>query len=121
MSNMSASTPARICLFGEHQDYLGLDVIAAAISLRIRIELNSIVTSSTTNTFTIHHPDLHECEQISLEYPLVYSKDRDYYRSVLNILSRKGRVLTHALLTSISFALSFTNSLITKVLLSTRA
>jgi len=28
------STPSRICLFGEHQDYLGLEVIASAINLR---------------------------------------------------------------------------------------
>ncbi len=28
------STPSRICLFGEHQDYLGLEVIASAIDLR---------------------------------------------------------------------------------------
>ncbi len=108
MSNMSASTPARICLFGEHQDYLGLDVIAAAISLRIQIELNSIITTSSTNILTIHHPDLHESEQISLEYPLVYSKDRDYYRSVLNILSRKGSTHARTLLSSNSFTRSFT-------------
>ena len=28
---VKASVPSRICLFGEHQDYLGLEVIAAAI------------------------------------------------------------------------------------------
>lgn len=28
------STPSRICLFGEHQDYLGLEVIASAIDMR---------------------------------------------------------------------------------------
>lgn len=32
------STPGRVCLFGEHQDYLGLPVISAAISLRLSIE-----------------------------------------------------------------------------------
>ncbi|HAO48430.1 MAG TPA: GHMP kinase, partial [Runella sp.] len=35
---MKISTPGRICLFGEHQDYLGLPVVAAAISRRISIE-----------------------------------------------------------------------------------
>ena len=34
---MKIVTPGRICLFGEHQDYLGLPVIAMAISLRISI------------------------------------------------------------------------------------
>lgn len=29
------STPSRLCLFGEHQDYLGLDVIALAIDLAL--------------------------------------------------------------------------------------
>ena len=32
--NLEVSTPGRICLFGEHQDYLGLPVIAMGISLR---------------------------------------------------------------------------------------
>ncbi|HLF14608.1 MAG TPA: galactokinase family protein, partial [Bacteroidota bacterium] len=32
------STPGRVCLFGEHQDYLDLPVISAAISLRLSIE-----------------------------------------------------------------------------------
>ena len=31
---IQVSTPSRICLFGEHQDYLGLEVIASAINLR---------------------------------------------------------------------------------------
>ena len=29
--------PGRVCLFGEHQDYLGLPVIAAAIPLGCRM------------------------------------------------------------------------------------
>ncbi|MEG2597305.1 MAG: galactokinase family protein, partial [Oscillospiraceae bacterium] len=31
---ITVSTPSRICLFGEHQDYLGLEVIASGINLR---------------------------------------------------------------------------------------
>ena len=34
---MEVSSPGRICLFGEHQDYLGLPVIAMAMNLRLRI------------------------------------------------------------------------------------
>ena len=30
---IKVETPSRICLFGEHQDYLGLEVIASAINL----------------------------------------------------------------------------------------
>ncbi|MEA1880927.1 MAG: galactokinase family protein, partial [Candidatus Marinimicrobia bacterium] len=36
--HLEISTPGRICLFGEHQDYLGLPVIAMAISLRAKID-----------------------------------------------------------------------------------
>ncbi len=32
-----SSSPARVCLYGEHQDYLKLDVIPAAINLRLSI------------------------------------------------------------------------------------
>ncbi|UJG44782.1 MAG: hypothetical protein K9W46_06260 [Candidatus Heimdallarchaeum endolithica] len=36
-----ASAPARVCLFGEHQDYLQLKVIPAAINLRLLFYANS--------------------------------------------------------------------------------
>ncbi len=32
-----SSSPARVCLYGEHQDYLGLKVIPSAITLRLQI------------------------------------------------------------------------------------
>ncbi len=34
MREVLCSTPSRICLFGEHLDYLGLEVIASAVDLR---------------------------------------------------------------------------------------
>jgi galactokinase len=37
---MKVSAPGRICLFGEHQDYLGLPVIAMAVNLRFEIEFH---------------------------------------------------------------------------------
>ncbi|MHA2203829.1 MAG: galactokinase family protein, partial [Candidatus Hodarchaeales archaeon] len=33
----SISSPGRICLFGEHQDYLGLPVIPMAINKRLKL------------------------------------------------------------------------------------
>lgn len=35
----TSTAPGRLCLFGEHQDYLGMPVIAAALPLRCRIEV----------------------------------------------------------------------------------
>ena len=35
---MISKAPARICLFGDHQDYLGLPVIACAINKYMLVE-----------------------------------------------------------------------------------
>ena len=35
---MISKAPARICLFGDHQDYLGLPVIACAINKYMSVE-----------------------------------------------------------------------------------
>ena len=38
MIPFTTSAPGRLCLFGEHQDYLGLPVIAMAINRRCRLD-----------------------------------------------------------------------------------
>lgn len=83
---LKVSSPGRICLFGEHQDYLGLDVIAAAISLRFFIEGQP----RADRQFFIDLPDIGEKEQFSAEEQLPYLKPRDYLRSSVNILLRLG-------------------------------
>lgn len=90
---MIVSTPGRICLFGEHQDYLGLPVIAAAISKRI--QLKGAFRPDRIVHFDL--PDIQKTESFSLEFPLVYTKERDYFKSVLNVLSRKGHVFEKGL------------------------
>ncbi|TAE30876.1 MAG: GHMP kinase [Cytophagales bacterium] len=82
-----ASTPGRICLFGEHQDYLGLPVIAAAISRQINIE----ATRTTNPEVRLHLPDLQSEERFSVaQFPLTYAHKRDYFRSAMNVLWREG-------------------------------
>jgi galactokinase len=95
---MIVSTPGRICLFGEHQDYLGLPVIAAAISKRIQIEGDF----REDNTVHFSLPDVGAEETFTLDYPLVYTKERDYFKSVLNVLYRKGHRLDKGLELSVS-------------------
>ncbi|GAB3339016.1 mevalonate kinase [Larkinella ripae] len=74
-------------MFGEHQDYLGLPVIAAAISQRIRITAEPIAQPE----IRLSLPDLSAEERFSLEMlPLSYQHDRDYFRSAVNILVREG-------------------------------
>ena len=84
---MKISTPGRICLFGEHQDYLGLPVIAAAISRRIYI------TGTPRNDLNviIDKPDIQSEESFQLESgELKYTRERDYFKSAINVLKRKG-------------------------------
>jgi galactokinase len=80
------STPGRICLFGEHQDYLHLPVIAAAISLRITME----VARRKDALVHISLPDVNSSESFSLEGNLSYSKPGDYFRSAVNVLRKAG-------------------------------
>jgi galactokinase len=77
---MTISTPGRICLFGEHQDYLGLPVLAMAISLRIKITGEKI----NDKKVIIRKPDLGEVETFSLD-DLNYTKKRDYFKSGIKV------------------------------------
>lgn len=88
---MLTSTPGRICLFGEHQDYLGLPVIAAAISRRIQIE----GTGRNDDKVIIHLPDLNDRIEFSIHQTFPYTQDRDYYKSAINVLKRKGTTFSY--------------------------
>ncbi|GAB4023858.1 mevalonate kinase family protein [Spirosoma koreense] len=86
-SSVVVSTPGRICLFGEHQDYLGLPVIAAAISRRIRVSAHS----SEQQGFRLNLPDIGSAVNIPfVGSPLPYPEIRDYFRSAVNVLLREG-------------------------------
>jgi galactokinase len=87
---MKISTSGRICFFGEHQDYLGLPVIAAAISRRISIDGNY----RNDDQVILHLPDLNEKIEFSLKETFPYILQRDYFRSTINILKRKGLVFS---------------------------
>ncbi len=87
------STPGRVCLFGEHQDYLGLPVVPCAISLRIRMDARA----RDDMHVRIGLPDIGAGEEFSLNGPLHYAKERDYFRSAVNILRREGFTFSHGL------------------------
>ena len=83
---MKVSTPGRICLFGEHQDYLGLPVIAAAISRRIEVAGEK----RSDKKVIIKKPNINEKEEFELTNPLIYGKSRDYFKSAIEVLRRKN-------------------------------
>ena len=83
--NITVSAPGRICLFGEHQDYLGLPVITTAINLRIAIT----GIKRNDKIFHLNLPDINSVEKIDLNQPIKYQQERDYFRSSLNVLLRQ--------------------------------
>ena len=89
MSQRTVSAPGRICLFGEHQDYLGLPVIAMAINLRIWIRGRF----TESGVYDVDLPDVGEHEKFEARFPVPYVKERDYLRSAVNVLWRQGVAL----------------------------
>ena len=82
---MEVSTPGRICLFGEHQDYLGLPVIAMAVSLRAKI----IGEKRLDQKVIIHMPDIERTERFDLN-DTEYQRERDYFKSGIRVCKKEG-------------------------------
>jgi galactokinase len=78
--------PGRVCLFGEHSDYLGLDVIAAAIDMAIEI----VVCPREDDMIHIEYSDLGEKDEFSRDSEIQYRNRRDYIRSAFNAMRRRG-------------------------------
>lgn len=86
MKEQYISAPGRVCLFGEHQDYLGLPVIAAAVNLRIGVR----AVPHESGTFLLDMPDVGEQLEIDPRVEQTYTHHRDYLRSAVNVLRREG-------------------------------
>jgi len=74
--------PGRICLFGEHSDYLGLDVITAAIELEIKI----VATPRDDDTISVRYLDIGEEDEFPVDTLLAHRHKRDYLRSAFNVI-----------------------------------
>lgn len=90
-SGFRVRAPGRVCLFGEHSDYLGLDVIAAAIDVTIKIEAQP----REDDLIVVRYTDLKERDEFSIVGEVGYRTKRDYLRSAFNVMARKGFVLKH--------------------------
>jgi len=82
---LRSRAPGRICLFGEHQDYMGFPVIAAAIDLTIDIH-GTVVPGERVR---LQLPDLGETEDFSC-LDFTYTRPRDYFRSTVRVLQKQG-------------------------------
>ncbi|MBI1807148.1 MAG: GHMP kinase [Ignavibacteria bacterium] len=88
--SLTVSTPGRICLFGEHQDYLDLPVIPCAVSLRVAIETKR----RSDSLVHISLPDIGSEISFSLDRPLNYGAERDYFRSGIKIMRKQGFIFS---------------------------
>ncbi|WP_108424197.1 galactokinase family protein [Flagellimonas amoyensis] len=78
--------PARICFYGDHQDYLGLPVIAGAIDRYIHITARP----NTEEKFVLKLLDLEEEEFILLDDDLKNVQPGDFFRSAMAVLKNEG-------------------------------
>lgn len=83
LNHFISTAPGRICLFGDHQDYLQLPIIACAVDRYITIEAKP----NQTNTLHIFKHDLGLEDVIQLNEP-VKNVEEDYLRLSLIVLSR---------------------------------
>ncbi|WP_318344217.1 GHMP family kinase ATP-binding protein [Flagellimonas baculiformis] len=78
--------PARICFYGDHQDYLGLPVIAGAIDRYI----NLTARPNTEEKFILKLLDLGEEAFIALDDDLKNVRPGDFFRSAMAVLKQEG-------------------------------
>ncbi len=69
-----SSAPARVCLYGEHQDYLELRVIPAAINLRVNISSYE----GKKNMISVFSKDLNQIVKIPIKLQKISSNNLDF-------------------------------------------
>ncbi len=77
--------PARICFYGDHQDYLGLPVIAGTIDRYINLK----ATPNNSKNYLLKLLDLKQELSISLDDDLTEIQPDDYFRSVMAVLKKQ--------------------------------
>lgn len=87
---VKCSTPARADLFNTHQDYKGLPVVAAALSLRLRVT-GVRLDSSRIFAYSSTVGDAYEFDVDDLSFTGGWV---DYLKAVLRALRRRGFPLT---------------------------
>jgi galactokinase len=82
----TSQVPGRVFLFGEHSDYLSLEVISLAINRFLTIS----VTPTNSNVVSITYSDLKQKDSFSINQFPSYRSSRDYLRSAFTVLKREG-------------------------------
>ena len=79
-------TPARVCFFGDHQDYLDLPVIAGTINRYIHLK----ATPNNEGIYNVYLPDIEENRVIHLNNKTTQIERDDYFLSGIKVLEQKG-------------------------------
>jgi galactokinase len=86
LAKLVTSAPGRICFYGEHQDYLELAVIPAAITMRTTIEGET----NQTGKIAVNALDLNLKDEFPSNGLVPYiSGPLDYFRAVVNVFFKK--------------------------------
>ena len=83
---ISIKVPARICFFGDHQDYLGLPVIAGTINRFIELKATPI----SEHEFQLELADVQDSRAIPLDIENETVPTGDYLLSSMAILRSRG-------------------------------
>ena len=86
MSHLTITAPGRICLFGDHQDYLGLPVIACAIDRQVVLS----AVKNNEGVFHIKMPDISTERKIGISETFEILESQDYFASAIRVVRRYG-------------------------------
>ena len=75
---ITSQAPGRICLFGDHQDYLQLPIIACAVDRRLYVK----AIPNETNQLLIQMLDLNKKETITIDSKVSEIKKGDFYEQL---------------------------------------
>ena len=89
MTQVISKAPGRMCLFGDHQDYLGLPIIACAINRFV--EIHGMINDS--EEICIEMPDMKSSRSFHIHDPFDHLENGDHIASVVRVLRRYGCVL----------------------------
>ena len=85
MKKILSTAPGRVCLFGDHQDYLELPVIACAIDRMMQIDAEE----NGKDHFEIDMPDMGQQRTILLEPDFTKIERGDFLKIALKVLQKR--------------------------------
>ena len=90
MNKIISTAPGRVCLFGDHQDYLELPVIACAIDRMMEINAEE----NGKDHFEINMPDMDQKRIIPLQQDFNEIERGDFLKIALKVLQKRQIVPT---------------------------